>query len=500
MTSPAPQHPTAADLLRSLPQVEKLLCAPVATELLACHPRAEVVRALRDTLDELRTELQGLLRSDGESAGNGRSGGPAANVPGSLTALDARTGQDALLDTARQRLEHRKATHYRKVINATGVILHTGLGRAVLPRRAVEALGRTMDGYVLVEVDAQSGERNRREAFLEELLRELTGAEAATVVNNNAAATLIILAALARGGEVIISRGQLVEIGGSFRIPDVMAESGARLVEVGATNRSSIEDYRRAIGPDTAMLMKVHTSNYEIVGFACHTPLEELVALGQERGVPVLSDLGSGCFVDLSSVGLRREPLVCESVATGAELVCFSGDKLLGGPQAGIIVGRKEAVETIRRHPLFRALRVDKLTLVALEQTLRLYRDPERLKTDLPVLRMLTTPESEIKQRAEAFLRAIEDPIGGVEGIDATLLPTASQTGSGSLPTQDVPSWSVAIRSRTVSPVALAAALRAHEPPIFTRIHDDRVLVDCRTTMAGEEETILEALKKMTES
>ncbi len=473
--------PDAAELLRGLPQVERLLQTPSAARLLESHPRPEVVRALRETLDELRDQIRGLEGSSDNGA--------------ALEMLRERLGGEALLASTARRLERRGRPHHRRVINATGIILHTGLGRAVLPDDAIDALMDVLRGYSVVEVDVETGERNRREGFVAGLLCELTGAEAATVVNNNAAATLIILAAMARGRDVIISRGQLVEIGGSYRIPDVMAESGARLVEVGTTNRTYIDDYRRAVGPETAMLLQVHTSNYEIAGFACHTPLEQLVALGQEHGLTVVSDLGSGCFVDLTPYGFRREPLVSDSVAAGAHLVCFSGDKLLGGPQAGIIVGSRDHVEAIRRHSLFRAMRVDKMTLAALEATLRLYRDPERLAERLPSLRMITADPGEVRKRAARFV----DKVGGSDRVRGELVESASQTGSGSMPTQDLESWAAAIDVESMPAHALAAALRANEPPIFARIQSDRVVLDFRTLLDGDEAVVLDALRRITE-
>ena len=467
------KSPTPAGLnpLRALPQVEKVLQQEDVAALVGPHPRAEVVRAVRETLAGLRREIL--------AAGAARSQAAAILRPG------------AIAGAIRARLLARERPAHRRAVNGTGIILHTGLGRAVWPEEARKAAADAVEGYAIVEVDAETGERNRRETHVAALLRELTGAEAATVVNNNAGATLIILAALARGREVILSRGQMVEIGGSYRIPDIMAESGARLVGVGTTNRTYIEDYRRAAGPETGLLLQVHTSNYEIAGFAHHTALEDLVALGQERGIPVVSDLGSGCFVDLSPYGFRKEPLVADSVRSGADLVCFSGDKLLGGPQAGVIIGKAEAVERIRRHPLYRALRVDKVVLAGLEAVLRIYRDPQRALERIPALRMITAPEREVRARAGRFLRRVR---GAVPGLEAALVATKAQTGSGSLPAQDLPSWAVALEKRGLGADALAAALRSAPAPIFTRVNGGKVLVDFRTLLPGEEKLILDAL------
>lgn len=477
------------DLLRQLPQVEKLLRSPAA-KVLSPHPRPEVLRALRETLDGLRSEILSLGTTSAGDAGSNGSDGHASGRDG----LAEKLAPAALVAAAANRLEQRARPHYRKVINASGIILHTGLGRAVLAPAALEALQEALDGYSLVEVDSTTGERNRREGFVAELICELTGAESATVVNNNAAATLIVLAALARGREVIISRGQLVEIGGSFRIPTVMEESGAHLVEVGTTNRTYIDDYRSAIGPETAMLLQVHTSNYEIHGFVHHTPLDDLVALGREKNVVVVSDVGSGCFVDLSRHGFRREPLVEDSVAAGADVVCFSGDKLLGGPQAGIIVGTKAAVDTIRRHALFRAMRVDKMTLAALEATLRLYRDPDNLAGSLPTLNMISQPDDQIRRRAETFATALRTDL---DAVSIDVIPSQAQTGSGSLPTQEIPSWAVALDAARMRADELVTSLRTAEPPVFARVQENRVLLDFRTIRSGEEQQLREILREI---
>jgi len=465
---------SGSSLLRRLPQVEKVLHLPQVAALVDRHPRPLVVRTIRDCLADLR----GAILSD--------SGPPAGLLERIEPVSIARevSGRLSLADRAA----------YRRAVNATGIILHTALGRAVYPAEARAAIAGAVEGYAVVEVDVESGERNLREVHLADLLRELTGAEAATVVNNNAAATLIILAALARGKEVVISHGQLVEIGGAFRIPEVMAEGGARLVAVGTTNRTYISDYRRAIGPETGLLLQVHTSNYDIVGFAHHTPLEELVELGRERALPVVSDLGSGCFIDLSPYGLRREPLVADSVRAGADLVCFSGDKLLGGPQAGIIVGRKEAVEKVRRHPLFRAMRVDKMTLAGLEAVLRLYRDPARALKSVPALRMVTAEEREVRARATRFARSLKKERPRAE---AEVTRSAAQTGSGSLPGQDLPSWAVAAGVPGRDPDSLAKELRAGDPPIFSRISEGSVLLDFRTVLPGEEKILLAAFRRL---
>ena len=461
-------------LLRQLPQVEKLLRLPAVEELVKSGSRFEVTEALRAILASARLHvLEAKLDEKG---------------------LGEQVSEEGIVQELRRRLSERSLSAYRRVVNATGVILHTGLGRAVLPQAALSSLADAAAGYSLVEVDLESGERNQREAAVIEILRRLTGAESGTVVNNNAAATLLILASLARSKEVIISRGQLVEIGGSFRIPDILEESGARLVEVGTTNRTYLDDYRRAVGPETGMLLQVHTSNYEIAGFVHHTPLEELVLLGREKSLPVVSDLGSGCFVDLSPYGFKPEPLVVDRVRAGADLVCFSGDKLLGGPQSGIIVGRVDCVRKVRAHPLFRALRVDKVTLVLLEATLRAYADPEKLKDHIPVLRAIMEPADSVRGRA---LQCLEKLKGLGKSFALEVVSSAAQAGSGALPAQEIPSFALALSHLALSADEVARRLRAGSPPVFSRIHDGRVLLDFRTVLEGEDNAIVAAVEKL---
>lgn len=454
--------------------MEKLLRLPAVEELARSSSRFELTESLRSFLASARLDvLEGRLKAEG---------------------LSDRLSEEGVLRHLQRALEERSLSAYRRVINATGVILHTGLGRAVLPPAALKSLAGATLGYSLVEVDPESGERNQREAAAVDVLKQLTGAESGTVVNNNAGATLLILASLARGKEVIISRGQLVEIGGSFRIPEILRESGARLVEVGTTNRTYLDDYRRAIGPETGLLLQVHTSNYEIAGFVHHTPLEELVLLGREKGLPVVSDLGSGCFVDLGPYGFKPEPLVADRVAAGADLVCFSGDKLLGGPQSGIIVGRADCLKKVRAHPLFRALRVDKVTLVLLEATLRAYRDPEKLKESIPVLRAIMEPAESVRARAARCLEKLKGLGASFAGLKAEVVPSAAQAGSGALPAQEIPSFALALSHPTVSADELGKRLRAGSPPIFSRIHDGRLLLDFRTVLEGEDNEIAAAI------
>jgi L-seryl-tRNA(Ser) seleniumtransferase len=362
----------------------------------------------------------------------------------------------------------------RRVLNATGVIVHTNLGRAPLPPEAIERVLEVGRSYSNLEYDLSSGMRGSRQDHVAAILRRLTGAEAALIVNNNAGAMLLALAALAEGREVIVSRGELIEIGDGFRIPDVLARSGARLVEVGTTNRTRAADYERAVGPDTALLLRVHPSNFRVVGFAERPGLKELAALGRRTGVPVLDDLGSGALVELGD-----EPCAQDALAAGADLVCFSGDKLLGGPQAGIVAGRAELVEKLRRHPLHRALRIDKLSLAALEGTLLLYLEPDRAVATVPVLRMVREDAAAVRARAERLAAAVG---GAVE-------QTVARVGGGALPLLELPSFACAVDE------SLAAALRDREPPVVGIVRDGRLLLDCRTLADDEVDEVAAAVR-----
>ena len=362
----------------------------------------------------------------------------------------------------------------RRALNATGVIVHTNLGRAPLADAALERVREVGRGYSNLEYDLTAGSRGSRQDHVAAALRRLTGAEAALVVNNNAAAVLLALAALAEGREVVVSRGELIEIGDGFRIPDVLAHSGARLVEVGTTNRTRASDYEAAVRPETALLLRVHQSNFRIVGFAELPSLDELARVAERHGVPLVDDLGSGVLVDVPD-----EPTVRESLGAGADLVCFSGDKLLGGPQAGIVVGRAELVERLRRHPLQRALRADKLTLAALEGTLGLYLEPGRALREVPVLRMLVEPAASVRTRAERLARLVD---GDVE-------ETVGRVGGGALPLTELPSFACAVEE------SLAAALRAGEPPVIGVVRDGSLLLDCRTLDDSEVDEVAEAIR-----
>jgi L-seryl-tRNA(Ser) seleniumtransferase len=382
-----------------------------------------------------------------------------------------------LAERLREELRAVRAPSLRRVVNATGVIVHTNLGRAPLAEEALAQVVAAARGYSNLELDLARGVRGSRQTHVSAILRRLTGAEAALVVNNNAAAILLALAALAEGREVIVSRGELIEIGDGFRIPDVLARSGARLVEVGTTNRTRARDYERAVGPETALLLRVHQSNFRVVGFTELPRLDELAALARRHGVPLVDDLGSGILASNSLVRGDLEPSARESLAAGADLVCFSGDKLLGGPQAGVVVGRADLVERLRVHPLHRAVRADKLTLAALEGTLRLYLDaPERI----PVLRMLREDDTVVRARAERLASLVG---GAVE-------ETVARVGGGALPLAELPSFACAVEER------LAAPLRAGEPPVVGVVRDGRLLLDCRTLADGEVDEVADAVSR----
>ncbi len=465
---------SAKEFLRQIPGVDAIMQWGPVREALSRHPRKLVLEAIHEVLDETRkTILQGT------EAG----GAPEIGISG-------------LPDLIAERIEQLARFTLRSVINATGIVIHTNLGRSLLAGRAMERLQLICGGYSNLEYDLQRGERGSRYVHAEAILRELTGAEAALVVNNNAGAVFLALNTLARGREVVVSRGQLVEIGGSFRIPDVMTSSGAVLHEVGTTNRTHLRDYLAAINERTALLMKVHTSNYKILGFTAEVPLEELVSLGRERGLPVIEDLGSGCFVNLAPFGLHGETTVQETVRAGADLVTFSGDKLLGGPQAGIMVGRKDIIEQCRKNPITRALRVDKMTLAVLEATLRLYRDERQAVDQIPTLRMIAASPSELEGRAEELAGLLR----GVEGSDVLEVRTMqgfSQVGGGSLPAQDLPTRVVGIRSDKFSPNRIEESLRAGDPPVIGRIESDFFIMDVRTIAPSELESIRGAFERM---
>ncbi|MFQ6133196.1 MAG: L-seryl-tRNA(Sec) selenium transferase [Armatimonadota bacterium] len=460
-------------LLRRLPAVSEALEHPRVAEWLAGHPRPLVVRALQDAVSSAR---RAIVECHSDEA--------AARLPADM---------DALLPDAEQRLAQLTRPSLCPVINATGIIVHTGLGRSLLADEAVAALERAARSYTNLELDLDTGERGSRHVHLESLLCDLTGAEAALAVNNNAAAVLLTLNSLAEGREVIVSRGQLVEIGGAFRMPDIVEKSGCRLVAVGTTNRTRLADYERAITENTAALMRVHHSNFAILGFTEETPLAAMAQLARERGLLLVDDLGSGALVDLSPHGLGREPLAQESVAAGADIVTFSGDKLLGGPQAGIILGRQDLLARVRKSPLARAVRLEKLIIAALEATLRLYLDPETALTAVPTLACATEPADAVRARARSLLRRLRDVPD--EAAEFEIVPAESAVGGGALPGQTIPSWALAVRPWSSPPSDAAARLRTADPPAIARVQDDRLLLDLRTVRPDELPALAAALR-----
>jgi L-seryl-tRNA(Ser) seleniumtransferase len=435
-------HPQASPLAW-LPSVDRLLRAPHAERLIALHGRQPATEAIRAVLDDLR----------------------AAREP----QLD----DDAILQRVAARLAAEARPSLRPVFNLTGTVLHTNLGRALLPDEAIEAMVAAARAPSNLEYELGAGGRGERDDHVERLLCNLTGAEAATVVNNNAAALLLVLNTLARGKEVPVSRGELIEIGGSFRLPDIMARSGCRLREIGTTNRTHLADYAEAIGPKTSAVLKAHTSNYTIEGFTAAVPERELAELCASRGVPFVVDLGSGALIDLRQYGLPQEPTVSETLAHGADIVTFSGDKLLGGPQAGLIVGRAELIQQVRRNPLKRALRVDKLTLAALAALLHLYADSDRVAARIPTLRLLARPQAEIRAQAER-LRA---PLQGRLRQSVEVIDCESEVGSGAAPTRRIASAGLAIRPGSAQ---LAAAFRALPTPVIGRVQEGAFILDLR--------------------
>ena len=448
-------------LLRALPKVDDLLRAPELEHLCREYGENAVTAGIRDEVDALR---RGILARQ-------------------VTALP---GRGELLRRIGRRIRQDALPTFRQVINGTGIILHTNLGRACLSEKAAQAAAEGARRYSNLEYELQTGSRGTRYAHVEALLCRLTGAESALVVNNNAAAVLLVLSALTQGGQVIVSRGELVEIGGSFRIPEIMEACGARLKEVGATNKTHLSDYERAICPETKALMKVHTSNYRIVGFSETPALADLVKLGHSHGLPVLEDLGSGCLVNLADYGIHDEPSVQDSLKAGVDIVSFSGDKLLGGPQAGIILGKKEHIDRLKKHPLTRAMRVDKMTLAALEATLDSYERgcPE----EIPVLAMLSATVDTLKAKAAQLAALLQE-----SGIPVSVVPVAGQVGGGSVPNHDLPSFAVAL---TGNVVALEEKLRTGTHPIIGRIRNDTYLLDVRTLWEQDFPIIAEAVKE----
>jgi L-seryl-tRNA(Ser) seleniumtransferase len=454
---------------RRIPSVNDVLAAGPVQALAGRHAHDLIVTAIRTELGELRGRL-----AQGE-------------------AVDGHSSPEAVAVRVAERLGRELRPKLRPVINATGIVLHTNLGRAPAAEEAARAAYEAAQGYLNLELDLDTGKRSSRQVAIREWVCRLTGAESATAVNNNAAATVIVLRAICQGKEVVISRGQLIEIGGSFRIPEIMAVSGAILREVGTTNITRLSDYERAIGPNTGALLQVHSSNYRISGFTKSVALADLVALGKKHGLPTIDDVGSGALLDFNRFGFQGEPVARASIAAGADLVLFSGDKLLGGPQAGIIAGRTELIQKIEKDPLMRAFRLDKMTLAALEATLRLYLNEERALREVPVLRLLGTPLAELRQRAEGLAERLK----GVAGVaEAKVCEDVAYVGGGSLPDRAMKTWVVEVQAAAVGDAELARRLRTGDPAVMVRVRDGKVVFDVRTIFPQQETAVVEALKK----
>jgi len=448
--------------LKRLPGVDYVLELAKMDPFFEQQPRAVVLRSIRGAVGDLRTSI----------------------LAGTHGADETPPSDAEILDEVRRRVEKILAPHLIRTVNATGIVVHTNLGRSRLAAAAIANLEMIAGRYSNLEFDLAAGARGLRYTAVEDVLCELTGAAAGMVVNNNAGAVLLCLETLARGRTVIVSRGELVEIGGSFRIPDVMARSGAVLREVGTTNRTHLRDYEAAIDDDTALLLKVHRSNFSIVGFTKEVALPELVDLGRRHRLPVMEDLGSGTFVDLSKFGLAKEPTVQESVASGADVITFSGDKLLGGPQGGLIVGHRPILERIRQNPITRALRIDKLTLAALESTLNLYRDENRAVAAIPTLNMISQPLDAVDRRAQDLARRLEQI--GDRRLQVDIIDRPSRVGGGALPLLEIPSKCVAVSVDGLSANALENAMRANSPPVIGRIEEQLFIMDVRTVQDDE--------------
>ena len=449
------------ELLKKIPKVDELLRSQALAEAVSLYGNRAVTEAIRSELDTLRQKI----------------------LTGQITAP---TEPDSLCQQIILRAQRESLPSFRKVLNGTGIILHTNQGRACLSEKAAQAVYAAARSYSNLELDLETGKRGSRYSHVEAILCRLTGAESALVVNNNAAAVLLVLSALTKGGQVIVSRGELVEIGGSFRIPEIMEACGAQLKEVGATNKTHLRDYENAIRENTKALMKVHTSNYRIIGFSETPALVDLVALGHQHNLPVIEDLGSGCLLNLTRFGIHDEPSVQDSLDAGVDVVSFSGDKLLGGPQAGIILGKKKYLDILKKHPLNRAMRVDKMTLAALEATLQSYEQEQ--EEEIPVIRMLAASEDSLRQKAETLAAMLH-----CAGIAAEVIPTEGRVGGGSVPNHALPSFAVAF-PRDVN--GLEEKLRCGIRPIIGRIHEGKYLLDVRTLFEEDFPAIAEAIKE----
>ena len=465
--------PLQGEALRRIPAIEQLLSRESFLTMQEGYSRDLITEALRTVTAEIRGQI----------------------LNENITKPPDKSAYAALV---RAELETLTAPAFRSIVNATGTITHTNLGRSLLSVSASESLAQAAANYVNIEYDLDTGERGHRDRITEPLLKRLTGCEASTIVNNNAAAVLLALNTLARDKEVIVSRGELIEIGGAFRIPDVMEASGAILREVGTTNRTHLRDYKNAVNENTALILKVHPSNYQVVGFASTPTMEELTELGHEHDLPTMEDLGSGSLVDLTRYGLPYEPVVRERIDAGVDVVTFSGDKLLGGSQAGIIVGQLDAIEKIRKNPLMRALRVGKLTIAALEATLRLYLNEKELTEKLPMLQRYTRPIAELREVAEKLANRLRQIFG--DAIQVTVEESTAQIGSGSLPVDTLPSLAVSLHAPQISAEILAAHFRAQPIPVIGRVRDERLRFDVRTVFEMELGWIVKAAKGVMET
>jgi L-seryl-tRNA(Ser) seleniumtransferase len=456
--------------ITSIPKVDKLLTLPAIVALLAAHPRPTVLAAVRSVLAALR-----------ENSVNGKF-----NTPIDESILCTRIATE---------LEQIVAPSLHAVVNGTGVVIHTNLGRSLLAKSACRQMLEIGERYSNLEMDLETGERGERYSHVEALLCELSGAEAALVVNNNAAAVLLALSGLAAGKEVVVSRGELVEIGGSFRIPEVMGMSGALLKEVGTTNRTHVKDYLAAISPETALLLKVHASNFAVIGFTAETSIEQLVQCGRDKGVPVMADIGSGSLLDLGRYGIAGETPVQAYLRAGVDIITCSGDKMLGGPQAGIIFGKRELVARLKKEQLLRALRIDKLTLAALEATLRLYRDERQALAEIPTLRMLTLQPADLKSRASTYLRRLRPRIPAT--VTLRIISGSSQAGGGSLPLLNLPTYLIAIEADGWSAQRIDAAFRQCATPVLGRINKGQYLLDLRTLQDADFPALVTAISRL---
>lgn len=459
------------NLYSKLPKVDEILEEVKIVELISKSSREMIVETIREELNQVRKKINNEI-CDEES-------------------LKIETKK--LIDNIIFSVNEKERNNLRRVINGTGVVIHTNLGRSLLSKNAMDHVYEISTNYSNLEFNLETNARGIRYSHVEEIIKKITGAEAAIVVNNNAAAVILTFKAMCEGSEVITSRGELVEIGGSFRIPEVMEQSGVKLVDVGATNRTHLRDYEKAITQETGALLKVHTSNYQILGFTSSVDLESLVELGNEKNIPVIEDLGSGVLVDLSKYGLGYEPTVQESINKGVDIVTFSGDKLLGGPQAGIIIGKKKYIDMMKTHPLNRALRIDKTTLAALESTLRHYLDEDTIR-EIPTMNLLMMNILEIETRAKLLLESIDKKVSKGSKLNFEIRDDYSKVGGGSMPLEQIPTKCIVISSKDVSITKLEENLRKYETPIITRLYKDQIFIDLRTIRDREVEEVVNGL------